>query len=277
VHLQSSARPVVACAGRADPIDPATAAALARLYDLDLAEDPGDLELYLALAERTGGPILELAAGSGRLAIPLALAGNRVTAVDLDPAMLDRARAYAAREGVGPDKLSFVEADLLDLDLPDAGRYGFAFIALNSLMVLASREAQKRAIRTLAHHLAQGGVATLDVWLPDAEDLARFDGRIILEWPRKDPETGRLVTKAGSAIHDAATGTVSLTTIFEEGDQGSSPHRWVRSDRLRLVSADELRAFAEDAGLVVEVLAGGYGLEPLGPGSERAILVAVKP
>jgi len=268
---------VVKCAGRADLIDPLTAAALARLYDLDLAEDPGDLDLYLALAERTGGPILELAAGSGRLAVPLALAGNRVTAVDLDPAMLDRARAYASREGVGSEQLSFVEADVTDLDLPDAGRYGFAFIALNSLMVLPSREAQKRALRTLARHLAPGGVAAVDVWLPDAEDLARFDGRIILEWPRTDPETGRLVTKAGSATHDAATGTVSLTTIFEEGDQGSSPHRWVRSDRLRLVSADELRAFAEEAGLVVEVLAGGYGLEPLGPGSERAILVAVRP
>jgi len=269
---------VVACAGGADLIiDPASATALARLYDLDLAEDPGDLDLYLALAERTGGPILELAAGSGRLAIPLALAGNRVTAVDLDPAMLDRARAYAAREGVSPDQLTFVEADLLDLRLSDEGRYSLAFIALNSLMVLASREAQRRALLTLAHHLAPGGVATVDVWLPDAEDLARFDGRIILEWPRTDPETGQLVTKAGSATHDAATGTVSLTTIFEEGEQGSSPHRWVRSDRLRLVSADELRAFAEDAGLVVEVLAGGYGLEPLGPGSERAILVAVKP
>jgi hypothetical protein len=46
--------------------------ALARLYDLDLAEDPGDLDLFLALAARTGGPILELAVGTGRLALPLA-------------------------------------------------------------------------------------------------------------------------------------------------------------------------------------------------------------
>jgi len=268
---------VAASAGRARAIDPATSAALARLYDLDLAEDPGDLDLYLALAERTGGPILELAAGSGRLAVPLALAGDRVTAVDLDPAMLARGRAYAAREGVGEDRLTWVEADLLALRLPDAGRYGLAFIALNSLMVLRSRDAQRTAFRTMADHLAPGGVATVDVWLPDADDLARFDGRIVLEWPRTDPETGRLVTKAGSATHDAATGTVSLTTIFEEGEQGQAPHRWVRSDRLRLVSADELVAFAEEAGLVVEVLAGGYGLEPLGPGSERAVLVAVKP
>ncbi len=58
---------------------------LARYYDLDLQDDPGDLDLYLAMAERTGGPVLELAAGSGRLAVPLARAGYAVTAVDNDP------------------------------------------------------------------------------------------------------------------------------------------------------------------------------------------------
>jgi SAM-dependent methyltransferase len=71
-----------------DHPDP-TAAALARLYDLDLVDDPGDADLYLALAARAGGPVLELAVGTGRLAIPLAEAGYEVTGVDLDPAMLD--------------------------------------------------------------------------------------------------------------------------------------------------------------------------------------------
>jgi SAM-dependent methyltransferase len=258
-----------------DRPDPATAAALARLYDLDLTDDPGDLDLYQAMAERADAPILELAAGTGRLAIPLAEAGHRVTAVDLDPAMLDRARRRA-RGTAGEDRLTFVEADLVGLRLPDAGTYGLAFIALNSLLVLGSRAAQRAALRTLAGHLAPGGLAVVDVWLPDAEDLARFDGRVMLEWPRLDPETGTMVTKVGSAIHDAATATVTLTTIFEEGGQGDGTRRWVRRDRLRLVSADELREFAVDAGLEIELLAGDYGLGAMGPGSERAVLVAVK-
>ena len=50
--------------------------ALARLDDLDLADDPGDLDLDLALAGRTGGPVLELGAGSGRIAVPLAFLGQ---------------------------------------------------------------------------------------------------------------------------------------------------------------------------------------------------------
>jgi SAM-dependent methyltransferase len=257
-----------------DRPDPASAAALARLYDLDLHDDPGDLHLYLALADRADGRILELAAGTGRVAIPLAAAGHPVTAVDLDPAMLERARTRATAAGLPPDRVTFVEADLLDLRLPEAGTFAFAFIALNSIMLLASRDAQRRAIETLAIHLAPGGIAAIDAWLPDADDLARFDGRVMLEWPRTDPDSGAIVTKAGSAQHDAATNTVDLTAIYEDGRQGEPPRRWVRHDRLRLISADELTAFAEDAGLRVELIAGGYDLHPIGAGSERAILIA---
>lgn len=210
--------------------------------------------------------------------MPIAEAGFRITGVDIDPAMLDRARARANAAGpAAAERLQLVEADLVDVRLPAAGEFGLAFIALNSLLVLPTRAVQRAALRTLAEHLSPGGVAAVDVWIPDADDLARFDGRISLEWPRLDRETGSIVTKVASAAHDAATATVTLTTIFEEGGQGAAARRWLRHDRLRLVSADELRGFAEDAGLVVEVVAGDYGLGPMGPGSERAVLIAVKP
>jgi SAM-dependent methyltransferase len=254
--------------------DPATAAALARLYDLDLGDDPGDLDLYLALADRADGPVLELAAGSGRIAVPLAAAGHAVTAVDLDPAMLERASDRAEAADLPRGRLELVEADMLDVRLPSVGRHAFAFIALNSIMLLPTRDAQRAAFRTLGAHLAPGGIAAVDAWLPDAEDLGRFDGRVILEWVRADPATGTLVTKTGSALHDHATGTLVLTAIFEEAGQGQATRRWVRQDRLRLVSADELELFAHDAGLHVETVAGGYDLGPLGPGSDRAVLIA---
>ena len=247
----------------------------ARLYDLDLVEDPGDLDLYLALAARTGGPILELGCGTGRVAVPLAAAGHEVTAVDIDPAMLERARRRAAAAGAAiGGRIEFVEADMLALDLPTASAFRLAIIALNSLFLLATRSAQREAFATMARHLASGGLAVVDIWLPDADDLARFDGRLILEYERHDPVSNALVTKIAAAQHDAASGIVNLTSIYEEGEQGASPARFVRRDALRLVSADELRDFAESAGLEVETLAGGYYLEPLGAGSERAIIVA---
>lgn len=251
------------------------AQALARLYDLDLAEEPGDLELYLALAARTGGPVLELAAGSGRIIVPLAEAGHAVTGVDLDPAMLARARA--ACEAAGPEvasRISLVEGDARSIRLPAAGEFQLGMIALNSIFLLASRPDQQGALATLAAHLAPGGLAVLDAWLPDAEDLARYDGRLVLEWVREDPSTGRIVTKTGSAVYDPAAGLVRLTTVFDEGRPGEAPLRWVRVDRLRLVGADELVAMARSAGLDVETLAGDYELGPLVPGSERLVMIA---
>ncbi len=257
--------------------DPTTAAALARLYDLDLAEDPGDLDLYLALASRSGGPILEIAAGSGRVAVPLAQAGFHVTAVDIDPAML--ARAEKAATAAGADvraRLELVEADLVDLSLPGGARFRLAILALNSILLLVTRGDQQAALDSMARHLEPGGIAVADVWLPSADELSRYDGRVGLEYVRQDPETGRLVVKTAAAQHEPATGHIQLTAIYEDGAQGGTPRRWVREDRLRLVNADDLRFMAEAAGLEVEVVAGGYDLSPAGPHDERAILVARK-
>src|SRR5436309_1413405 len=109
---------------------PETAAeALARLYDLDLSEDPGDLDLLLALAGRADGPVLELASGSGRLTVPLAQGGRDVTGIDLDPAMLARARSAADSAGATvARRVRLVHADARTVRLDDAGGYALAVI-----------------------------------------------------------------------------------------------------------------------------------------------------
>ncbi|MEI7744992.1 MAG: class I SAM-dependent methyltransferase [Chloroflexota bacterium] len=254
------------------------AEALARLYDLDLSEDPGDLDLLLALAARRKGPILELAVGSGRLAVPLAEDGHTVTGVDLDPAMLERARRTADAAGKAVTRrLALVEGDARTIRLAGAGTFGLAFIPLNSIFLMGTRAGQAAAVATLAAHLAPGGIAMVDAWLPDADDLARYDGRMVLEWVREDPDSGRTVTKTGSAAWDSTASSVRLTTIFEEGLAGEPAVRWVRLDRLRLVTPDDLVSFAEAAGLEVETLAGDYELGDLGPGAERVVMVARRP
>lgn len=261
-----------------EPASGAGAAALARLYDLDLAEDPGDLELYLALATRTGGPIVELAAGSGRLAVPLAAAGHDVVGIDIDPAMLDRARrraeaADATRPGTSA-RLEWVHGDVLAPDARLRGRHRLAILGLNSLLLFADRARQATVVRTMAGLVGEGGLVVVDAWQPQPIDLVRMDGRVSLEWLRDDPESGRQVTKHASAWYDPSTRIANLTTIFAEGHQGEVPVRWTRRDRLRLVGPEELVEWAESAGLEVERLAGDYELAPFGTASERAILIA---
>lgn len=245
---------------------------LTRLYDLDTRDEDDDIHLVVALARRTGGPILELAAGTGRVSVPLARAGYDVTAVDVDRAALDRAE-HRYGPSRGPGSLRTVEADLLEVDL--GVRYRLVLLCLNTLMLLAEREHQVTALRSMARHLEPGGLAVVDVWLPGPEDLAQYDGRLLLEWIRTDLETGEEVMKLGSATYDAATDVVSLSTIFDSTPAGGGPvTRLARSDRLRIVRAADLCQMAAEAGLEVELLAGDRELSPFGPGADRVVLLA---
>lgn len=244
-----------------------SAADLARYYDLDLLTDPGDLPLYARLAADRRGPILELAVGSGRIAVPLAAAGHDVTGVDTDPAMLDRARArWAASDAAGRGgSLTLIEHDLLTLDLPT--RFDLVFVALNSLLLLDGRAAQQRALTTMRNHLAAHGRAVIDVWLPTPDDLTLYDGREVLEWVRTDPRTGERVAKTSSALYDAASQTAVLTTTFD-GDK-----RTTRADKINFVNASEILDMTASAGLEPEVIAGDYELSPWSEASERVVLV----
>jgi SAM-dependent methyltransferase len=260
---------------------PSGADLLARYYDLDLQDDPGDLDLYLAMAARTGGPVLELAVGSGRLAVPIAQAGYQVTGVDLDPAMLTRAgSAWARAQGSGRSRrkakgsLALVEADLVTLDLPE--RFGLGFIALNSLFQVGPAERQRAAIASLARHLRPGGVAVVDVELPDAAELASWDGRLVLDWIREDLEApGTSVTRMSSARHDPVSASTSLSVIYDATDASGALRRVTRTDRLHLVAVSQLVDAAGAAGLGVELLAGDNQVTPLGPISPRVVIIDV--
>jgi len=250
---------------------------LARYYDLDLADDPGDLDLYRALAQRTGDPILELASGTGRIAAELAADGHEVVALEIDDAMVERAVVRwselgprAARSG---GLLELVRGDLFEANL--GSRFGLVVLALNSLFILGDTRRQARALSVMAQHLRPGGLAVVDVWLPAPDDLGLLDGRVLLEWVRDDPGARRQVLKLASARYDHALRRVELTQVYESTPlRGGAVARHLRRDTLHLSSAAELTAMAEAAGLRVEELAGGYDLAPFGPEASRAILVA---
>ena len=96
------------------------------------------------------------------------------------------------RPACRPDGLEFVEADLLELHLPDAGRYALRLhrAQLDHVARQPRGPAGARSGRSPTH-LAPGRPRRRRRWLPDAEDLARFDGRVMLEWPRTRPRERR--------------------------------------------------------------------------------------
>ena len=190
--------------------------------------------------------------------------------------MLDRARARWA--GSGPPgragTVSLLEHDLTTLELSD--RFGLVFVALNSLLLLDGRAAQERALSVIRAHLAPGGRAVVDVWLPAAEDLVLYDGRRVLEWVRTDAETGERVAKTTVALYEPTTRRATLTTTFDaeraEGD-GLAARRIIREDVITFIGKDELLAAAARAGLEPVTLAGDYHLSPWSDASERVVLI----
>src|SRR5688572_27682718 len=80
-------------------------AAIVDFYDLEHGDFTDDLDLYVHLGEMIGDPIVEVGCGTGRILIPLAQAGHRVTGIDSSTAMLARAEQAAARAGVSDQVL----------------------------------------------------------------------------------------------------------------------------------------------------------------------------
>jgi ubiquinone/menaquinone biosynthesis C-methylase UbiE len=116
----------------------------------------GDVAFYERVAGQTGGPVLELACGTGRIALPLAEAGLQVTGVDRSEAMLATARRkLATASASAQQRLGLVRKDMTALDL--GRRFGFVFVAFRSFQALLSIGLQSQALEAIRRHLEPTG------------------------------------------------------------------------------------------------------------------------
>src|ERR687894_1769235 len=122
---------------------------VAKMYD---DEQRGDEDAAVAFLERLagGGPALELAIGTGRIALPLAARGIRVDGVDVSPAMVEQLRAKP-----GGERISVTIGDFADVPVP--GKYRLIFVVANSLFNLLTQEDQVRCFENVAAHLTDDG------------------------------------------------------------------------------------------------------------------------
>jgi SAM-dependent methyltransferase len=142
---------------------------LPSLYDrVDRVVPPGPCEaFYRDVAVHAGDPILELACGTGRLAVPLAADGHQVVGLDISPSMLG---AKAEADGV---EMDLVQGDMRDFDL--GRRFALVIVGCNSLAHLVRNEDLTSCLSAVARHLAPGGVFAFDVVNPNLRELARAE------------------------------------------------------------------------------------------------------
>lgn len=151
---------------------------LGRRYDDWCRSVTEDIPFYVGLALVSGGPVLEVGVGSGRIAVPTAVAGVPVVGVDTSPVMLDLARRLAEAHDVD---LRLVRADMRAL--PDLGRFPLVTVPFRAFLHLRDDAERLGVLRALHAALEPGGTLAFDVFHPDRVDIDQTHAR----WMEREP------------------------------------------------------------------------------------------
>src|ERR1043166_10138745 len=131
---------------------------VAEMYrDIQRGDEIAAVAFLEQLAGR--GPALELAIGTGRIALPLAGRGIRVDGIDISPAMVAQLRAKP-----GGDEISVTVGDFADVPVP--GTYRLIFVVWNTLFNLLTQEDQVRCFENVAAHLTHDGSFVVEAYVP---------------------------------------------------------------------------------------------------------------
>jgi SAM-dependent methyltransferase len=243
-------------------------AAIARFYDRAVTQD-ADLPLYEALALRFGDPVLEIGAGTGRIAVPLARAGHTVVALEPSTEMLALGRARAEREGASVQWV----AEHIERCTIEPG-FSLIFSAIDGFLHLATDAEQHEALTSVRRLIRPGGCFALDLptlttwsdWQPGVRPLEMY-------WSEVDA-AGVRTNHFGSFRADPSTQTRHVTHIFEELQPDGTMQRWVTDYDLRFIGRYEIELLLAQAGFRLLSLHGDYDLGPLTAESERMIVLA---
>ncbi len=247
-------------------------AEIAALYDLEHASFEADLDLYRNVAEAVGDPILELGCGSGRVLVPLAELGFRVTGLDRSAPMLRRAADAVARAGVA-DRVTLVEGSMDESVAAPDGPFGLVLAPLNGLLHLTDPAAQRAALASARRALDPRGQFVLDLFNPTPEALRAFDGAVVAEASWELPD-GTRVDKISSRRHHPAEQRIETDLWYDLLAPDGGLRRVRTSYPMRYLHRAELELLLELTGYAEWELYGGYELEPFEDGSDRLIVLA---
>jgi SAM-dependent methyltransferase len=208
-----------------------------------------DVPFYVQLAREAGGPVVELAVGNGRVAIPVAQAiGRTVIGIDSSPAMLEHARVRAAEAGV---ELDLREGDMRDLALDEPA--ALIYCPFRALLHLPTWADRRRTFERVAACLAPGGRFAWNAFAFDHTVAVRLDGQ------RNDAPVPHTVRYA-----------VADNRIDLELEGGALSSLW-------WATKNEWLGLIDVAGLELEALYGWFDRRPLDAESREYVFVARRP
>lgn len=249
----------------------------AETYDVSVPDWPGEIAFYwelAAIAASRGGKVLELACGTGRVALRLVDVGVSVVGLDLSADMLDVAR----RRSAGDPRLRWAEGDMRSFDLGET--FDLIIIPGHAFQNLNTAGDQVACLTCARRHLAPQGtlVVHLDYqdmgWLGDL----RGDKGGVFE-PKEEfthPETGRPIRALRAWRYEPATQSAIKEMIWEDiGTGEGAGRRWETGPiRLHCVFPLEMEHLLARVGFEDVVVYGDFDRQPLGDDSPQMVWVA---
>jgi ubiquinone/menaquinone biosynthesis C-methylase UbiE len=224
--------------------------AFAPIYDAWSAHMTDDVAFYVELARETPGPLVELAVGNGRVAIPVAReTGRKVLGIDSSPAMLEQARERAEAAGV---ELELRLGDMRELELDEPA--GLIYCPFRSLGHLPTWADRRRVFERVHAALQPGGRFAWNFFVFDPAIAATMHG----EWREQNGVRHRVE----HFKHDNR-----LDVTLESGDAIS----------LWWLNRSEWDGLVDVSGFEVEALYGGFERQPLDESANEFVWVVRKP
>src|SRR5919199_2218110 len=256
----------------ADPVD----------YDRQDSSDTG-VAFYASLAQETGGPVLELACGTGRVAIPIARQGFAVTGLDVVPGMLERARSKASAAGL---PVRWVEGDARHFDLGEE-RFRLIFLTGNAFQAFLANADQEALLGRVRAHLHDEGLFAFETrnprWRTREERDEDPDGLFVDLETRAQEEARPSFTDAeGREVRESRTRTydhvaqVLHWTSYRRWHEGSEERTKITRTALRYTFPQELAALLHYNGFTVVRRYGDWDGEPLTAANPSIIVVCRK-
>ena len=209
---------------------------------------------YLDEARRSGGPVLELGCGSGRLTVPIAQSGIEIIGADVSAPMLEAARAKARAAGV---EVPFLEADMRSFELHR--RFAAIFIPGNSLLHLVTIQDLKQCLGSVRRQLVDGGRLVFDV--------SKWD---LTPQPRHPLLNVSEIAIEETSSYDSADQIRNVT--WHLSSPGAPDYR-VISFALRVIFPQELLLLLEATGFKLDTRYGEFTREPFESSSPRQVCI----
>ncbi len=238
----------------------------AALYDAIHKQYNADINFISGWAEKIGGPVLELAAGTGRLGIPIVKAGLDYTGIELSPHFVS-----AGNEKLTPySNGKIIEGNMQSFDLNQ--KFNFIFVGFNSFLHNLTDNEAVSCLKRVKTHLKPDGKFLVSVFIPDPSFLYRDPNRLYPVLSSFEFEEQTCSMKETNR-YDEETEVNHITWyLFRNGKQDSTSFTF----DMRLFYPDTMDRLITEAGLVIHKKLGDYENNPLNSESNLQIYLCGK-